>query len=799
MISDLRYAFRRLARTPGFTLIAVCTLALGIGASTALFAVLRALVLNPLPYQEAERLVHVWSGPGWPLSTPDYFDLRDQTTSFSEFGIYMPSSANIGGGDKPQNVPGVSCTSGVLRALGVQPLHGRLIEASDEEPGALPVAVLAHSIWRNTFASDPGIVGRTIRLNGRSVTVVGIMPASFEFAAPWMRGITCQLWTPLQMRRGQGDRGSHWLCALARLKPGVSLAAADAEIKAIGKRLTTAYPDTNTGKEFLVKTLHEEMAGPMRTGTWMVFGAVLLLQLIACTNVASMLLARGALRQAELGLRTAIGATRRDIVRLVLGESFLLAVAAALLAILVADFSVGLVSATVPASEARKAAIGLGSGEFLFIAGLALLTTLIAGIPTALAGTRTNVADIIRSGTRTATGSQTRHRSLRALVIAQIVITFLLVNVAVLLSSSYRNMSEVNKALSSEFVLSASISLQGDRYADSKARARFCDQVVEAARALPGVVSAATTSKLPLEGGSNTSILANDEVADPTQKRPLVEISSITPEYFAATGIKLLRGRTLQPGDTGGQHMGVVINRTLAEKYWPGADPVGQLIRQNSATPAWTATVVGVVEDVRQWGAASEPQPEIYWDASRAWNREVFLIVRSQQPADQLAEALQHAVTGIDPDLPLAHVRTLKRLIYDATAGFRPIVWYVNAFMALALLLVAIGLYGTLSYLTRERTREIGIRLALGASRQDIRRIVIGQGLRWALIGSAIGIAGAFALASVLRSMLFGIGAINLPALLAGLGLACAVAIFACWLPARRATRIDPMIALRSE
>ena len=797
MFSDLRYAFRRLARTPGFTLIAVCTLALGIGASAALFSALRALVLAPLPYERADQLVHVWSGPRWPLSTPDYFDIREQASSFSEFGIYIPSRANIGGGEKPQNVPAVSCTSGVLRALSVQPLHGRLIEADDEVPGALPVAVMAHSIWRTTFASDLGIVGRSIRLNGRSVTVVGIMPASFEFAAPWMRGMTCQLWTPLQMRRGDGNRGNHWLCALARLKPGVAVGAAEAEIKAIGKQLTAAHPGTNTGKEFLVTTLQEEMAGPMRMGTWMVFGAVLLLQLIACANVASMLLARSALRQSELGLRTAIGATRRDIARLILAESFLLALGASLLAVLVADLSVGLVSATMPVSHARKTAIALGSGEFLFIAALASLTTLIAGVPTILASTRNNIVGILRAGTRTATGAHTRHHSLRTLVVAQIVIAFLLVNSAVLFSSSYRNMGEANKALSSEFVLSASVSLQGDRYTDIKARTLFSDQFIEAARSIPGVISAATTSKLPLEGGSNTTILANDEVADPTAKRPLIEVSTITPEYFSAAGIKILRGRTLRPEDNGsGQHAGVVVNRTFAEKYWPNQDPIGQLIRQNSEKPDWTATVVGVVEDVRQWGATTDPQPEIYWGLGRGWNMSnvVFLLVRSQQPAEQLTEALQKAVAAIDPDLPLSHVRTLKRLIYDATAGFRPVVWYVNAFMALALLLVAIGLYGTLSYLTRER-----IRLALGASRQEIRRIVIGQGLRWALLGSAIGIAGAFALSSVLRSMLFGIGAINLPALLAGLGLACAVSVFACWLPARRATRVDPMVALRSE
>ena len=798
MFSDLRYAFRRLARTPGFTLIAVCTLALGIGASAALFSALRALVLAPLPYERADQLVHVWSGPGWPLSTPDYLDLHEQAQSFSAFGAYEPTTANIGG-ERPQSAPAITCTEGVLRAFGVAPAQGRLIEAADELPGAAPVAVISHTLWHNTFSGAPDLVGRTIRIDGRSVTVVGIMPASFEFAAPWRRGIDIQIWTPLQLANRHSDRGSHGLCALARLKEGITPGAADAEVKSIGQRLAAAYPATNTGKPFLVDTLHDQMAGPMRTYTWMLFAAVLLVQLIACVNVASMLLARGALRQAELGLRTAIGARRADIVRLVLCESLLLAAGATLLALFVASIGIDLVAATVPASEARKAAIALGSGEFAFIAALGVLTTLLAGLPVAFSSTRANLADLIRSDNRTATGSRTRHRLLRTLVVAQIVVAFLLVNGAILLSSSYSNLRSANQSLASDHVTAAEMALHGERYADAGARARFCENLVDATRALPGVVAVGTTSKLPLEGGNNTTILANDEVFDPTQKRPLVEVSSITPGYFEAANIRLLRGRTLQPGDDTTNQLGVVVNRTFAEKYWPGKDPIGQIFRQNGSTPWWTATVVGVVEDVRQWGAGTEPQPELYWGLRRAWNNKAILVVRSQQPGDSLAGALQKTVTSLDPDQPLTRVRTLTRLIDDATAGMRPVVWYVNAFMVLALLLVAIGLYGTLSYLTRERTREIGIRLALGASRQEIRRIVVSQGLRWAVIGSGLGMLGALASASLLHSGLYGVGAVNIPALLAGLGLACTVSVLACWLPARRATRIDPMIALRSE
>jgi putative ABC transport system permease protein len=798
MLSDLRYAFRQLRKAPGFAAVAILTLALGIGGSTVFYGALRALVIDPLPYPQAERLVQLWSGPQWPLSVPDYFDIKESATAFEEFGAYAPRRANLGG-ERPQSVPAVVATSGVLRAFGIAPQLGRLLAPADEEPGAAPVAVIGHSLWRSAFNADPAVVGRTVPLDGGMVTIVGVMPARFEFAAPWMRTTDCQLWKPLSLPRSSRDRGSHWMCVVGRLKPEATLGAASSEIKAIGIRLTAAYPDSNTNKPFLLKTLHEEMTDNVKGSTWLLFGAVLLVLLIACSNVASMFLAHGALRQGELGVRTAIGATRFQIFRLVLCESLLIALAGTVLGVLLADLASGPLAAFLPAGDSRKAAALPEIHAVLFASGLAVVSTLLAGIPAAWAGTRAGIADVLRSGGRGAAGSPIRHHLLRGLIVGQIVVAFMLVNAAALFATSYLKIRAANRDLSSEQVLSIEMSPRGPRYGSGQQRAAFFERLVETVRALPGVSAAATASKLPLEGGNNGSILVDDQAYDLTTKRPLTEFSGVTPGYFDAVGIRLLRGRTLRPEDTVAGNLGVVVNKTLADKCWPGQDPLGRIVRADDPTPSWTATVVGVVENVRQWGATEEPQPEIYWGPERAGGEKVFLVVRSEQPAAQLTETLRHAVAGLDPDLPFARVRTLEGVVRDATYGQRVLVWLVSVFMGLALLLVAIGLYGTLSYLIRQRTREIGIRLALGAAPSSIGRLVIAQGLRWVLTGSVLGIAGAYAAATMLRSLLWGIAPFNPATLAAGLVLIVAVCLLACWLPSRRATRVDPLVALRAE
>jgi predicted permease len=388
---------------------------------------------------------------------------------------------------------------------------------------------------------------------------------------------------------------------------------------------------------------------------------------------------------------------------------------------------------------------------------------------------------------------------LRGLIVAQVAVAFVLANGAALFSAGYVKLLAANSSLASDYVLSAELSLRGDRYTKKEVRAQFFDLLAARATTLPGVTAAGITTKLPLEGGSNLNILVNDEAWDPAAKRPLVEVSAITPGYFAAAGLTLLRGRTLEPDDAGEDAIGVVVNRALVEQCWPGQDPLGKVFRPNNVKAWFHARVVGVVENVRQWGADAEPRPEMYWTPDHAWGQTLFLLLRSPQPAAQLAPGLRHAVAELDSDLPLARIRTLQTVVNEATRGQRAIAGLVDFFMAVALGLVAVGLYGTLSYHVLQRTREIGVRMALGAAHRDILRLVFRQGSGWVLIGVTIGVAGALALASALRSLVYGLNSIDPLSLIGATAAVALAALLACWLPARRATRVNPLVALRAE
>jgi len=795
---DIRFALRSFAKSPGFTLVAVVTLAVGIGATTAMFSALRVLVVKPFSYPQSDRIVQLWSNDGQPLSTPDYFDIRDQATSFAELGAYITQASNLGG-EKAQAVSSVVCTAGVLRALGVHPALGRWFERADDEAGGPAVAVISDALWKQSFGADPGFLGRTIRLDGAEVTVVGIMPAGFEFASPWMRAETCQVWVPLKIKRGDGDRGSHSMCGVGRLKDGVAFTAAGAEIKAIGARLKAAYPDTNTNKPFLIRTLKEEMNLYVSSRVWMLFGAVILVMLVACANVASMLLARSARRQGEFGIRVALGASWGRILRLVLVESLLLSLAGAVVGIIFAGYGIRILASVAPMTDTRRAAMVLDGSVLAFAVGVTVLTALIAGLPPAFAATRLSVADLLRSDGRSATGSRTRHNLLRCLIIAQVAVAFSLANSAALFSASYLKLLTANEALATEHVLSAEINLRGDRYEKTGERTRFTVQLAERTAALPGVTAAGVTTKLPLEGGSNMNIMVNDEAFDPTAARTLAEISSVTPGYFDAAGIKILRGRTLERADAGEDNIGVVVNRTLAEKCWPGQDPLGKIIRPSVPKAWYHARVVGVVESVRQWGAETDPNPEIYWTPDRAWGQRIFLVIRSPHPAAQIAPLLRHELAAMDRELPLAHIRTLKDVVHQATQAERLVAGLVDFFMATALGLVAVGLYGTLSYHVQQRTREIGVRLAVGAERSSILKLVFRQGFSWVVIGLVTGAAMSLALAAALRAMIWGVDPYNVLSLLGGAAAVAAAATLACWLPASRAARVDPIVALRSD
>lgn len=793
----LRHTLRQLAKTPGFTAVAILTLAVGIGSASSMYSALRALVVEPFSYPQSEQIVHVWSNDGQPLSQPDYWDLVDRLEVFSEVGGYTPKTLNLGG-EKPEAVSGIACTSGVLRTFGIAPALGRGLMPDDDQPGAPDVVLISHALWQRSFGGDPRIVGRSLRINGENATVIGVMPADFEFAAPWMRGSGCHLWVPIKFKRGDGDRGSHWFCMVGRLKPGVTVAAADAAVKAVGVQLKAEHPNTNSQKPFLVRSLRYEMTRYIGSRVWMLFGAVSLVLLVACANVASMLLARSARRQGEFGVRVALGATRRDIVKLALTESAVLAAGGALLGLLLALAGIRGLALIAPVTEQRRAAMSLDWGVLAFTVGAAALAAVIAGVPPALASLRLSVTELLRADSRGATHSRARHNLLRGLIVAQVAIAFALANGAALFSASYLKLLSENRSLATEYVLSSRIQLSGPRYAKREAKAQAWEQMAERLGAIPGVSAAGLISKLPLEGGSNMTILVKDQVFDPMAKRTLAEVSAITPDYFRAAGIGLLRGRTLLPSDAEGDIKGIVVNRTLAEMSWPGEDPLGQTVRNNADKTSFTGRVVGVVEDVRQWGPETPPRPELFWSPQRAWGDRVYLLVRSAQPAAPLASAMRQAITAVDPDLPLADVRTLQQVVDDATKGQRVVASLVDFFMAVGLGLVAVGLYGTLSYHVLQRTREIGVRVALGATRRDVLRLVFRQGLGWVLIGVVLGLGGAVALTSSLKAMVYGMESVDPAALAWAVAVIAGAAVFACWIPARRAANLNPTDALRT-
>jgi len=800
MLTDLRLAFRQLAKSRGFAAIATLTLAVGIGASTAMFSALRALVVHPFDYPDSDRIAQVWSGDRWPLSPADFLDLEAKSRCFEHFGFYQPNTVNLGA-ENAQAIAGVRATPGVLPAFGVAPLLGRGLKPEDGLPGATPVAIISHALWQQTFGGAPDLVGRTVRLNGTDTTVVGIMPASFEFAAPWMRTENCQVWLPYELGEDERkQRDSHYLCGIGRLRVGGTIGAANAELKAIGKQLTALYPDSNTRKEFLVRSLHYEMTRDLGEKVWLLFGAVGLVLLVACANVASMLLARSAQRQGEFGVRVALGATRGRLIRLALAESGVLAALGVVLGLALAFGGIEILRAIAPASDARRAAITLDGFTVLFAVGAAGFTALCAGLPPAFAAARTSVAGIIRSDARGAVGSRSRHAMLRLLIIAQIAVAFVLANVAALFSASYFKILDQNKLLSTDRVLSARLSLRGPAYKENEDRVRFWQKLNERLQALPGVTAVGLTTKLPLEGGSNTSALVNDETYDPAQQRTNVERSSVTPGYFQTMGLALVRGRNLTATDdmTKDGHLGVVVNRAFVEKAWPDKDPIGKIFRANQPKDPWyTATVVGVVENLRQWGATAKVQPEMYTTPPKHWGNSVYINLRSSQPASFLAPLLRQTLAELDRELPLEDIRTLDQVVRQATAGERAVAGLVDFFMATALGLVAVGLYGTLSYHIAQRTREIGVRLAIGAVGRDILRLVFGQGLRWVALGLLLGLGGTFALARVLKTLVYDMQGLTAPPLLLAAAIVTVAAVGAIFLPAWRAAKMDPLQALR--
>jgi predicted permease len=799
LLRDLGYGLRQIVRRPTFSLVVIFTLAVGIGPNVAIFSVLKALVLEPLPYFEPARLVQVWQTDidgRWhqPFSYPDYRDIREQSESFEAFGVQNPKSYNLGGAE-PLRVQGLRITADALVVWGVPPAHGRLF-SEDEVEDEARVVILSHGLWTRSFGADPGVIGESIPLDGDSFEIVGIMPPEFECYTPWTEGREIEVWTPL-VEPDWANRASHWLLAVARLKPGVTWRKAESEIRGIAARIQEDYPDTNARTQVWLQPFLIEVVGGMSAHFLILISAVGFVLLTACANVASMLLARGADRKTEVAVRGCLGAGRRRILTQLLTEAGLLSLLGGVAGLLVAGWSLDLLKSIIPPDVPRAHGIEIDGGVMFFALVLTVVTGLVFGLVPAIAAARTDLASTLREGSGTVTATKRRNRKLRLLAVAQIAVAFLLTNGAILLYSSYENIQNIPFSFETETTLATRIALFGERYDTDEKKTLFWEQLVERLEALPGVERAAVTTKLPLEGGNNSSILVEGQTHDLQVRRRLVERSYVSPEYFDAMGIPLLAGNVFARDDGTDEQRVILVNQALVERYFPDKNPIGQVIRQNSAEPEWSATIVGVVASVPQWGPTYPALPEWYAPYRLNPHHDSHLIVRSTRGPSALVPAIQQAVLEFDKDLPLSDPRTMGQVVREATGGLQFLLRLVSLFAVIALVLAMAGIFGTMAHSVAQRTREIGVRVAFGGHRRRILMMVLREGLMLDLFGIGAGFVLLFVFSAILGSQLYGVGPLNLVYLgIAALMLA-GVTVLASVLPALRASRVDPMQALR--
>ena len=815
---DVRFAMRQMVRRPGFSALVALTLALGIGGSTAIFSVLKGVVLRELPYPEPERLVAVWemqegSLSYQPFSGPDYLDVRAQSSALEEFGILTNRWFNLAGDDTPIRLAGARCTASLFRVLGVPPLHGRSFVEDEETDGANHVVILSHGLWQSRFGGDLDAVGHTVPVDGVPHEIVGVMPEDFEFPTPWGGRDTTQLWAPLVPPREDSDRSWHSFGGVGRLADGVTLAEAEVELEAIAAQLAAAYPDTNAHTAMWAEPMMKRTLGTVQKTMSFLLIVVSLVLLIACANIASMLLARGAQRTPEIAIRSSVGADRRRLLRQLLTESLIHSFFGGVAGLALATWGVGALVAILPRNIPRVAGIEVDTRVLVFAALTTVAAGLLSGLAPALFAARTEVATVLREGLLGRGGSRGLNRFLGGLVATQIAIGLMLVNAAVVLIISYSNVVSQEMNFTTDEVMVAGISLSGPEYDEPHQRRAFYEELLTRVRSLPGVVRAGMTTKLPLRGGSNGDVLVKDEVFDPSAPAgKLVEHSFIDEGYHDAMGIPLLAGRTFNAFDLEAAsaaagleispvELPVVINRTMAEQMWPDENAVGQLVRPRSAVESYRARVVGVVEDVMQWGAERPPLPEMYFPYTcEIWGPPwANLVVRAEGDPRSLSAAIRETVRRIDSQIPVAEPSTMAEILHQSTGRRRFAMFLMTLFAATALALIIAGTYGVMSYSVSQRTHEIGVRMALGADKDLVIRHFLTRSARLFGPGLGLGLLGSLAASTLIRSMVFGVSPLNPVYVAAAVGAMIMVTSAAVTVPVLRATRVNPVEALKAE
>jgi putative ABC transport system permease protein len=804
VIQDVRFGVRMMIKNPTFTVVAVIALALGIGANSAIFSVVNTVLLRPLPYKDPDRLVMVWeddSRHGYPRDTPaaaNYIDWRDQNRVFEGMAAMTDQSFNLTGSGEPERIDGQRVSANLFPLLGVEPQLGRAFVPEEDQPGANHVVILSHGLWQRRFGSDAGIIGKSLTLNGDSHTVVGVMPPQLRFPSP-----EDELWVPVAFApREAANRGRHYLNVVARLKPGVTLQQAQAEMSAIAARLQQQYPEQNAELGAAVVPLHEQAVGDIKPALLVLLGAVGFVLLIACANVANLLLARAAVRQKEIATRVALGASRLRLVRQFLTESVLLAALGGGVGLLLSAWGVRLLKAFIPQDISQVKSITLDARVLGFTLLISLLTGLIFGLAPALQASALNLNETLKEGGRDSAAGSRGNRIRGLLVVAEVAVSLVLLVGAGLLINSFLRLRSVDPGFRSDNLLTMSIVLPQLKYPDHARRAAFYDDLLNRVEALPGVKSAAVTSQIPLlrQGDSIGITIEGRPEPSPGQKN-IVVTRVVSPHYFQTMGIPLLRGRQFAEQDKADSPGVAVVSEAMARRYWPGEDPMGKRICPGKPeSPEDWITIVGVVKDVRQFELNADPKPQMYLSYAQAgFFAPRHLVVGTGGAPRSLASSVRATVWGIDRDQPVSDITTMEDVLSDSVARQRFSMLLLGVFAALALVLAAVGLYGVMSYSVAQRKHEIGIRMALGAQTADVLKLVIGQGLKLVSVGVGIGLAAALVLTRVMSSLLFGVSATD-PATFATISLVLLGAgALASYLPARRATKVDPMIALRYE
>jgi predicted permease len=798
---DVQMAMRALRRRPGFTSGVVMMLALGVGATTALFGIYRTVFLEPIPLPEAERLMIVMgessSGCCGPSSGPDYVDWVERNRSFDALALLNPGGYTLTGLPEPERVWGTAVTANVFSMLGVEPLMGRTFLPEDEQ--AEGAVIVSWPFWQNELGGRSDVVSSPLQLDGRTYTIVGVMPEGFDVPSPWSEYGAHRLYLPFQRERIlRAHRAGHAYPVIGRLAANATKESAQADMERVTRGLGEEYPQTNADWNARIFTVHEYLFGQVGVLLRLILGAAAVVLLIACGNVAGLLLARAAARETELSVRAALGASRRAMVRLLFSEALLLALAGGVLGMLVAYAAIDGFRVLLPPTIPRISEIRVDAWALGFALAVSAFSALVFGIIPALFASRTNLASSVKEGGY-ATLAPAKERLRSAFIVGQIALGLVLANGAVLLVRSYAALRGQDFGFATEGVITMSLNPGGPRYADNAAYEAYYDEVLANVGAIPGVVTVGTISRLPFFGGTNSNVWV--EGMPPRRndsEGPLVEITGVNGDYFDAMGIPFLRGRLLQPGDSDSGAVNVIINQRFAEIAWPGQDPIGKRFSFSDTPPDWI-TVVGVVGNVRQFGPEQAPEAQMYAPFAHGWTTGSYLTVRTSGDPVALVPVIRKAVLAADPSQPPSDVRTMAERVDRRFAQRRFYTTLITLFATAALFLAAAGVYGTVSYFVARRIREMGIRMALGAAATGIVALVVRRGLRLAFWGVLIGLAGVWASTRVFEGLVYGVRPIDPLTIVTGCFAMALVAVIASVIPAARAIRVSPVLALRAE